>query len=407
MLEGLAVWALFIYLLRLAGMPWNKFTKAFAYIGGGSWLVFVWYGLITYAPMDLSGGSLVQSPHIQLRPAASTIKGHVNEIYVEPNSQVKEGDLVYELDAEPYRIALNKAQASLASAEVALSIAKEDVEMAQAGYHAANKDIEIAHNQLAAANEDYKLKQAMLNRYIKQNSVVNHTITQSKLDEQRTAVEVAKSQKIMLTSQIDKSEIAVKQKQLALDKAKLAVNSREVDVKTQQENVAKAEWDLKNTKVYAPTDGYVTNFIMREGQFVGSVPRIQMYTKEKYVLMRVNHQAIRNVKPGQMAEFATAVYPGKVFAAEVEGIVEATDESQGNLIGRETNVRQTTGANMANKHHFVRLKVLETEGYDIPVGSVGIGWISAEKPISFMGFLDVVRGIIIRMKAQIFYVWSM
>ncbi|WP_318446523.1 HlyD family secretion protein [Photobacterium leiognathi] len=407
MLEGLAVWALFIYLLRLAGMPWNKFTKAFAYIGGGSWLVFVWYGLITYAPMDLSGGSLVQSPHIQLRPAASTIKGHVNEIYVEPNSQVKEGDLVYELDAEPYRIALNKAQASLASAEVALSIAKEDVEMAQAGYHAANKDIEIAHNQLAAANEDYKLKQAMLNRYIKQNSVVNHTITQSKLDEQRTAVEVAKSQKIMLTSQIDKSEIAVKQKQLALDKAKLAVNSREVDVKTQQENVAKAEWDLKNTKVYAPTDGYVTNFIMRQGQFVGSVPRIQMYTKEKYVLMRVNHQAIRNVKPGQMAEFATAVYPGKVFAAEVEGIVEATGESQGNLIGRETNVRQTTGANMANKHHFVRLKVLETEGYDIPVGSVGIGWISAEKPISFMGFLDVVRGIIIRMKAQIFYVWSM
>ncbi|WP_305372722.1 HlyD family secretion protein [Photobacterium leiognathi] len=407
MLEGLAVWALFIYLLRLAGMPWNKFTKAFAYIGGGSWLVFVWYGLITYAPMDLSGGSLVQSPHIQLRPAASTIKGHVNEIYVEPNSQVKEGDLVYELDAEPYRIALNKAQASLASAEVALSIAKEDVEMAQAGYHAANKDIEIAHNQLAAANEDYKLKQAMLNRYIKQNSVVNHTITQSKLDEQRTAVEVAKSQKIMLTSQIDKSEIAVKQKQLALDKAKLAVNSREVDVKTQQENVAKAEWDLKNTKVYAPTDGYVTNFIMREGQFVGSVPRIQMYTKEKYVLMRVNHQAIRNVKPGQMAEFATAVYPGKVFAAEVEGIVEATGESQGNLIGRETNVRQTTGANIANKHHFVRLKVLETEGYDIPVGSVGIGWISAEKPISFMGFLDVVRGIIIRMKAQIFYVWSM
>ncbi|WP_318494975.1 HlyD family secretion protein [Photobacterium leiognathi] len=407
MLEGLAVWALFIYLLRLAGMPWNKFTKAFAYIGGGSWLVFVWYGLITYAPMDLSGGSLVQSPHIQLRPAASTIKGHVNEIYVEPNSQVKDGDLVYELDAEPYRIALNKAQASLASAEVSLSIAKEDVEMAQAGYHAANKDIEIAHNQLAAANEDYKLKQAMLNRYIKQNSVVNHTITQSKLDEQRTAVEVAKSQKIMLTSQIDKSEIAVKQKQLALDKAKLAVNSREVDVKTQQENVAKAEWDLKNTKVYAPTDGYVTNFIMREGQFVGSVPRIQMYTKEKYVLMRVNHQAIRNVKPGQMAEFATAVYPGKVFAAEVEGIVEATGESQGNLIGRETNVRQTTGANMANKHHFVRLKVLETEGYDIPVGSVGIGWISAEKPISFMGFLDVVRGIIIRMKAQIFYVWSM
>ncbi|PSV38311.1 MULTISPECIES: HlyD family secretion protein [unclassified Photobacterium] len=407
MLEGLAVWALFIYLLRLVGMPWNKFTKAFAYIGGGSWLVFVWYGLITFAPMDLSGGSLVQSPHIQLRPAATTINGHVKTIHVTPNSQVKEGDLVYELDTEPYRIALNKAQASLASAEVALDIAKEDVDMAQASYHAADKDIEIAQNQLVAANEDYKLKQAMLNRYIKQNKVVQHTITQSKLDEQRTAVEVAKSQKVMLASQIEKAKISVKKAKLALEKSRLAVNSREVDVDTQHENVAKAQWDLDHTKVYAPADGYVTNFIMREGQFVGSVPRMQMYTDEKYVLMRVNHQAIRNVKVGQLAEFATAVYPGKVFTAEVEGIVEATGESQGNLIGRETNVRQTTGANMANKHHFVRLKVLETEGYDIPVGSVGIGWISAEKPISFLGFLDVVRGIIIRMKSQLFYVWSM
>ena len=29
MLEGLAVWALFIYLLRMIGMPWNKFTQSF------------------------------------------------------------------------------------------------------------------------------------------------------------------------------------------------------------------------------------------------------------------------------------------------------------------------------------------------------------------------------------------
>ena len=71
MLEGLAVWALFIYLLRLVGMPWNKFTQGFAYIGGGSWLLFVWAGLLNFTPMDLSGGSVVQSPHIQLRPAST------------------------------------------------------------------------------------------------------------------------------------------------------------------------------------------------------------------------------------------------------------------------------------------------------------------------------------------------
>ncbi|MCP4956322.1 MAG: HlyD family secretion protein [Photobacterium aquimaris] len=407
MLEGLAVWALFIYLLRLVGMPWNKFTQSFAYIGGGSWLVFVWFGLITYAPMDLSGGSLVQSPHVQLRPASTSINGRVKAIYVEPNSKVTQGQLVYELEPEPYEIALNKAQASLEAAKVARKMAEQDIEMAQASATAAVKDIDIATKQLVAAKADHQLKSAMLARYVKQNNVVKHTVTASMLDEQRTAVAVAKSQQVMLESQIEKAHIAVKKAQLSIEKAQLSVNSRDVDVVTAKENVAKAQWDLDNTKVYAPADGFVTNFIMREGQFVGSVPRIQMYTDEKYVLMRVNHQAIRNVKPGQMAEFASAVYPGKIFAAEVEGIVEATGESQGNLIGRETNVRQTTGANIANKHHFVRLKLYETEDYDIPVGSVGLAWVSAEKPISFLGFLDVIRGIIIRMKAQVFYVWSM
>ena len=53
MLEGLALWAVLIYMLRLVGMPWNKFTQAFAYIGGAGWLLFVWVGLLNYTPMDM------------------------------------------------------------------------------------------------------------------------------------------------------------------------------------------------------------------------------------------------------------------------------------------------------------------------------------------------------------------
>jgi multidrug resistance efflux pump len=137
MLEGLAVWSLFIYLLRMVGMPWNKFTKAFSYLGGAGWLLFVWVGLITFAPMDMSGGSLVQSPHIQLRPASTKIKGHVDEIYVRPNEKVSEGQLIYSLDDEPYQIALDKAESLLNSAKVSLSIAREDVLIAQESYSAA------------------------------------------------------------------------------------------------------------------------------------------------------------------------------------------------------------------------------------------------------------------------------
>ncbi|MDN3681350.1 biotin/lipoyl-binding protein [Vibrio tapetis subsp. quintayensis] len=406
MLEGLAVWSLFIYLLRMVGMPWNKATKSFAYLGGTSWLLFVWVGLINFTPMDLSGGSVVQSPHIQLRPDSSNVTGKVERIYVKPNQDVTKGQLIYELDDTRYQIALNQITVKKEAAEVALDVAKEDIAISKASYQSFLQDLETSKGQLAAAKIDYELQNKMLKRYNEQNRVVKNTITASDIDKQTSSVEMAKQNISVINSQIEKKRVDADKAKLAITKAELAVKSRRADLRTIDEQIAQTQWDLDSTKVYAPADGFVTNFILREGQRVSMMPRLQMYTNEKYVLMRVNHQAIRNVKPGQAAEFASSVYPGKVFAAEVEGIVEATGEAQGNLLGFDDSVRATTGKNLQNKHHFVRLKVAESDGYDLPVGSVGLAWVSGEKPVGFMAFLDVIRGIILRMKSQLYFFYS-
>lgn len=407
MLEGLAVWALLIYLLRLVGMPWNKYSKSFAYIGGSAWLLFVWVGLITYTPMDLSGGSLVQSPHIQLRPGSTQVTGNIKAIHVKPNQKVIKGQLIYELDDQVYQIALNKSAAQVKSAEVALSSSRDDVRINESQYAIANKEIKINLDQQVEIEADIRWKSTTLQRYVDQNKVAAFTITESKLDEQETALQVAKAKLTVLQSQAEKLMLNAQQAQLNTIKAGHAVNSRKADLANQTEVYAQAQWNLDNTRVYAPADGYLTNFIVREGQYIGTMPRIQMYTNEKYVLMRINHQAIRNIEVGQAAEFASAVYPGHIFSAEVEGIIEATGEAQGSLLAKETSVRATTGQNVQNKHHFVRLKLIETEEYDIPVGSVGLAWVSGAKPIAFLGFLDVIRGIIIRMKSQIYYFYTM
>ncbi|MEZ8194406.1 HlyD family secretion protein [Vibrio cortegadensis] len=406
MLEGLAVWALFIYLLRLVGMPWNKATKSFSYLGGTSWLLFVWVGLINYTPMDLSGGSVVQSPHIQLRPDSININGKVKHIYIQPNQRVTKGQLIYEIDSEQYEIALRQAEVKKAVAQVALTAAQEDIAIATADYHSRQQDLATSESQLESAKVDYTLQQKMLMRYQEQNRVVNNTITASDIDKQISTVDMAKQNVVTIQSQIKKKQVDADKANLNITKSTLAVDSRKADILSAEQTVAKAQWDLDSTKVYAPADGFVTNFILREGQLISRIPRLQMYTDEKYVLMRVNHQAIRNVKAGQVAEFSSSVYPGKVFSAEVEGIVEATGESQSNLLGLEPSVRTTTGKNLNNKHHFVRLKLDEPEGYDIPVGSVGLAWISGDKPVAFMGFLDVIRGIIIRMKSQLYFFYS-
>lgn len=406
MIEGLAVWALFIYLLRWVGMPWNKVTKSFAYFGGIGWLMFVWVGLINYTPMDISGGSLVQSPHIQLRPDSPNVTGKVSKIYIEPNQTVQKNQLIYEIDATPYQIAFNQAKIAESAAVVALESAKGDVAIAKANYQSLLKDIAVSQSQLAAAEQDFWLQQKMLQRYREQNRVVKNTVTPADLDKTSTAVQMAKQTLATIDAQLAKKQIDADKANLAISQAQLNITQRQNDVNNARQTVAKAQWDLDSTKVYAPSDGFVTNFILREGQRVAMMPRLQMYTHEKYVLMRVNHQAIRNLKAGQQAEFASSVYPGKIFSATVEGIVEATGEAQSNLLGLDQNITATTVQNLRNKHHFVRLKITEPEGYDLPVGSVGLAWVSGEKPISFLAFLDVIRGIIIRMKSQLYFFYS-
>lgn len=406
MLEGLAVWCLFIYLLRLVGMPWNTGTKAFAYLGGSSWLLFVWVGLINYTPMDLSGGSVVQSPHIQLRPTSTNVSGKVDQIFISPNQRIEKGQLLYSIEDEPYEIAYQQANIARGSAHVAVETALEEVNIANSNYEATLHDFQMTKSELEGAKSNRDLQQRTLKRYLEQNKVVRNTITESAIDNQTTLVDSAIYEVEKLESQLRKKESDVEKAKLQISKSELLVESRRSDLDDVSQKLKKAKWDLDSTQVYAPADGFVTNFILREGQLVSRVPRLQMYTNEKYVLMRVNHQAIRNVKPGQLAEFTTPVYPGKVFSAEVEGIIEATGEAQSNLLGFDQNVRSTTGKNLQNKHHFVRLKVFEPEGYQIPVGSVGLAWISGEKPTELMAFLDVIRGIILRMKSQLYYFYS-
>lgn len=407
MLEGLAVWALFIYLLRLVGIPWNTPFKTFAYGGGTAWLMFVWVGLITWAPMDLSGGSVVQSPHIQLRPGSTRVTGNIKALHINPNQDVTKGQLVYELVDDSYVIAVNKAKAQLAIAQTAYQSAVKDVDLAQTSYQASLEDIEINKSQISASKNELVLKKRTLKRLMDQNAKVKQSVTESTLDQQKSIVEIAKSQLAILNSQRDKALLTAGKNKSLMAKSKLTVISKQADYDNKKSSLEQAEWDLSQTKIYAPADGYVTNFMAREGQFVGAMPRLQMYSNEKFVLMRINHQAFRNIKVGQEAEFATAIYPGKVFIAQVEGIVEATGEAQGSLVARETNVRSTTGKNVQNKHHFVRLRITEPEGYDVPVGAVGLAWVNAEKPIPFLNFLNVIRGIIIRMKAQIYFIYSM
>lgn len=407
MIEGLALWALLVFLAVKLGMPWNKMTQGGSVVGGILWLVFVWVGMISWSPMDMTGGSIVQAPHIQLKPASSDITGEVESMHVKPNQKVSKGDPIYTVDTTVFKNKLLNIRNNIENAKADLNVANKNLDIAKKLSKNADLSIQSVYSEIKNKEIDIEYHEKSYKRLLTQNKKAKGTVSDNDLDVALAKMDFKKEELEALKIKLDLKNTEKEQSLVNITKEEINIQKMKDNIESLTNDEKLILWKINESTITAPTDGFLTNFILREGQFISMLPRINMYTEEKYVLVRINHQGIRNIKEGQYAEFATSVYPGKVFQAEVEAVIEATGESTGNILGMETSVTKTVVSNARNKHHFVRLKLIEPEGYDIPLGSSGIAWVSAEKPHPFLGFLDVIRGIIIRMKAQIFFVSSM
>ena len=82
-----------------------------------------------------------------LDPISSRINGTINAVYVDNNQSVKAGQLLVQLDASDYQVALDQARAQLAQAEADLNSARQQYVSAGA---TVNQD--EAQNYLAQRN---------------------------------------------------------------------------------------------------------------------------------------------------------------------------------------------------------------------------------------------------------------
>jgi len=93
-----------------------------------------------------------------------------------------------------------------------------------------------------------------------------------------------------------------------------------------------AQWQLEQTVVRAPSDGYVVNLQLREGVRVTSMPMaapVSFVSSEIYqVLASLSQSSSRRVKVGDAAEVVFASRPGQVYTGKVSAIVLATGQAQ-------------------------------------------------------------------------------
>lgn len=263
-------------------------------VGGG----YVW----------VTGGRYEETENANLRQArisvTAEVSGRVTEAEVSENEHVKAGDVLFEIDPEPYRIALAQADAALAAARL-------EVAQLRAGYQKSLAEAEVAGDEVDYLQSELQRQESLTDKGIG---------TKSALDSARHDLAKAKEQ------------FAVAQQGIASAKAALAGNP---DIETDEHPAVmaalatreNAQWKLGLTRVVAPGDGVIAQASsFKEGQMVspGTPLFTLVETGDSWIEANFKETQLTHMKPGQKAEIWIDAYPDHALEATIDSIGAGT-----------------------------------------------------------------------------------
>ena len=259
---------------------------------------YVW---VTGGRYQETENAYLQQPKVSISAEAS---GRVVETHVTDNGAVKKGDVLFVIDPEPYRIALEQAEASLAAARLS-------VEQLRATYSQ-------AITKQKAAQNDVDYYQAELDR---QNTLATKGIaTKAALDETRRNLTAAQDTLASANEAVFGALAA-----LGGD-ADIATDDHPT-VKAAQAAREKAAYSLKQTTVTAPADGVLAQASsFQAGQLVSAGTALFSLVENDRSWIEANFKEtqLTHMKAGQVAEITFDTFPGQPIKATVESIGAGT-----------------------------------------------------------------------------------
>ena len=323
------------------------------------------------------------------------VKGRVIEVPVEPNRLVKKGELLFRIDPTQYQNDLSVAKAKLAADEAKLAQAAANVADASAGARQLQEQLKSASGQVSALQP--RLDLARLR--VRQNKELVATGAGD-----RFALEQAEANAIELEGQIatakaNEAQVAQKlsglvngeQASVAAARAQLATAKAQVDAS--RADLANSQWNLDQTSVYAPANGYAINVQLRPGSFVTAFPvaPAMSFVEETYQVIALYQQnELTMVEPGNEAEISLNMYPGRVIKAKVDSIVWAQGQGQ---VAQSGTLPQTGMFPQAPGRFPVKLEVADKDReLFLAAGAVGDGAIYTDH----VAAIHIIRKVIMR-----------
>ncbi|WP_170117323.1 HlyD family secretion protein [Neorhizobium alkalisoli] len=278
---------------------------ALALLSGAGWYGYNWWTdgrfLVSTDDAYVEGNLAVISPKVS---------GYVAKVNVVENQSVKAGDPLVTLDNGDYKLALEKAEAAIESANLAI----------------ARIDAQIVGAQ--AALEQSKAQQGALEAAVRGAEIT-----------QKRASELA-AKSVGTTADLDNAKIALEQARANLVAGQAAVASADANigllqaqrkeavntVRTQELARDQAARDLSFTVLKAPYDGVIGNLAVQTGDLVSAGKRLASLVPltELYIEANFKETQIGHLQPGSKVRVHVDAYEDQPIVGTVESIAPAS-----------------------------------------------------------------------------------
>lgn len=306
-------------------------------------------------------------------PITPQVKGRIIEVTIRPNVPLKAGAALFKIDPTSYQFIVEQKTAALAEAEQNVRELKASLDQASAG-------VARVKVQLALLQQTYDRQHELFEKKV---------IAQAALD---TA-----------TRNLDAGKQSLVEAEAAEQRARLAYSSEVGGVNTTVARLTadlhNAEYDLEQTTVTAPTNGYVTQLFLRPGMMAASSPAmIFIHADDKIFSAAFPQTVVQRLKLGSEAEIAFDAIPGHVFRGKVSALIDAVSQGQlqasGTLLNPEDRAKASGLAS-------INIEIIEDlSAFQLPAGSTAQVAVYSDN----WRRVAAIRRILLRMKAWMNYV---
>jgi len=232
------------------------------------------------------------------------VTGQIVSIPVKPNVPVKANDVLFQIDPAPFQYKVAQLQASLAAAKQQTEILKSNYEQATA--NVVGLTAQVAFN--AKRNADI-LKLA-----------TEGANTQFQAQDRQNQYETA-------LAQLNVAKAAQQSAKLALDSEIGGVNTTVAQTQAQLDN---ASWELSQTAIRAPADGYVTLVTLSVGDRALQASSAMSFIVESEITIigMFSQNGFQTVKNGAPVDIVFDNAPGRVYHAKITAIPKGVGQGQ-------------------------------------------------------------------------------